>query len=170
LNGSASQTKPAKKFRRFYLVLVAAFLLIAVLIIAVFLNQTSYGSGPVEMAVASDKPFYLQGEEVNFAIYVNNPHDWNVPYPCSVNYIIGKDGVYVASIGGGQITYDELPMFSPNTNTSYQVLLMPWNQKLHVNGTNVQAELGNYTLTVTFNGAVDYGDSGNCTFEIRPNS
>ncbi len=170
MNGSALQTGPAKKSRRFYLVLVAAFLLIAVLIIAVFLNQTVSGPGPVEMAVESDKQVYLQGEEVNFSVYVNNPHDWNVPYPCSVSYIIGKDGVYVTSIGGGHISYDELPMFSPNTNTSYQVLLMPWNQKLPVNGTHVQAEPGNYTLTVTFNGAVDYGDSGNCTFEIRPNS
>jgi hypothetical protein len=170
LNGSVLQTGPAKKSRRFYLVLVTAFLLIVVLIIAVFLNQTISGPGPVEMAVESDKQVYLQGEEVNFAIYVNNPHDWNVPYPVSVNYIIGKDGVSVASIGGGQISYSKLPMFSPNTNTPYQELLTPWNQKLYVNGTNAQAEPGNYTLTVIFGGAVDYGDSGNCTFEIRPNS
>ncbi|MBN1357352.1 hypothetical protein JW988_01150 [Candidatus Bathyarchaeota archaeon] len=132
------------------------------------MGQTTHGSGPVDIEVASDKPFYLQGEEVNFTIYVNNPHDWAVPYPNSVSYLIEKDGLYVTSIGGGQITYAEPhPVFSPNSQTTYQELLMPWDQKISGNETNVQAEPGNYTLTVTFNGAVDYGDSGNCTFEIQ---
>jgi hypothetical protein len=160
--------KVVKRSTRLYLVIVAVILLIVIIITAVFLNQPSYGPGPVYIEVASDKQVYLQGEEVNFTIYVNNPHDWNIPQPNSVSYIIEKDGVYVASIGGGQITYVEpLPMFSPNTKTRYQELLMPWDQKTHLNGNLVQVQPGNYTLIVTFDGAVDYGDSGNSTFEIQ---
>jgi hypothetical protein len=166
-------TEPKKKSRRFYLVLAAAVLLIAVIISVVFLglfnmDQTNYGPGPVEIEVISDKPVYAQGEEINFTIYVNNPHDWPVPYPNSVKYIIEKDGLYVASLGGGQIDYPApFPMFPPNSKTLYQEFLMPWNQKTNLNGTLVQVQSGNYTLTVSFDGAIDYGDNSNCTFEIR---
>ncbi len=171
MNCSATQTGLAKKSRKFHLVLATAFLLIIVIIIAFFLSQTSYGPGPVDIEVSSDKQVYLQGEEVKFIIYVNNSHDWNVPYPNSVTYIIEKDGVFVASIGGGQITYVKPgPMFDPSTKTRYQEGLMPWDQKTHLNGSLVQVHPGNYTLIITFDGAVDYGNSGNCTFEIRPNS
>lgn len=168
LNGETPQTETRKRSRWFYLVLAVTFLLIVMIMSAVFLGQTSYGPGPLDIEVASDKQIYLQGEEVNFTIYVNNPHDWTVPYPNSVSYIIEKNGLYVTSVGGGQITYTEpTPMFSPDSKTLYQELLTPWNQKLYVNGALVQAQPGNYTLTVSFDGAVDYGDSGNCTFEIR---
>jgi hypothetical protein len=173
LSSADSQTEPKKKSRRLYLVLAATVLLIAVIIgVIIFeisdINQTNYGPGPVEIEVISDKPFYLQGEKVNFTIYVNNPHDWPVPYPNSVRYIIEKDDLYVASLGGGQIDYPApFPMFPPNSKRLYQEFLMTWNQKTNLNGTLVQVQPGNYTLTVSFDGAVDYGDSSNCTFEIR---
>jgi len=174
LKGSATQTKPTKRSRRFYLVLAAAFLLSVIIISAVFLSffmmsQTSYGPGPVDIEVTADKPFYLQGEEVNFIIYVNNPQEWPVPYPYSVLYIVEKDGVYVASLGGGQIDYAApSPKFPPNSKTLYGDFLMPWNQKMDLNETRVQVQLGNYTLTVSLSG-YGYDESGNCTFEIRPN-
>ncbi len=167
-----SQTEPKKKPRRVHLVLIAAVLLIAVIIDAVFLglpymDQTSYGSGPVDIEVTPDKPFYLQGEEVNFTIYVNNPHNWSVTYPNSVRYILEKDGLYVASLGGGQINYPApFPMFPPHSKIAYREFLMPWNQKTDLNGTLVQAEPGNYTFIVSLTGP-SFDDSGNCTFEIR---
>jgi hypothetical protein len=173
LSNTEPQTEPKKKSRRFYLVLAAAVLLITIIISVVFsglfhMGQTSYGSDPVEIEVIPNKPFYLQGEEVNFTIYVNNPNDWSVPYPNSVRYIIEKDGLYVASLGGGQIDYvAPFPMFPPQSKTLYREFLMLWNQKMDRNGTLEQVQPGNYTFAVLFDGAVDYGDSGNCTFEIR---
>ena len=162
MNKKVHQTETKKKSRNFsYLVLATTILLIAIILIAVFLDQTSYGPGPVDIEVTPDKQFYIQGEEVNFTIYVNNPHNWPVPYPYSVSYIIKKDGVYIASLGGGQITYAEpLPKFPPHSKTLFRLLLMPWNQKIYLNGTMVRVQPGDYTFTVIFYGRVDYGESG----------
>jgi hypothetical protein len=151
-----------------FLVVVAAFILIAIILSAVFLNQTGYGPGPVVIEVTANKSVYLQGEEVNFNIYVDNPHDWSVPYPSSVSYTIEKDGPHSDCFEETiYMTYDEIPMFNPNTRTAYRELSMHWNQKLHVDGELVQAEPGKYTLTISFDGLVDYGNSGNYTFEIK---
>ncbi|MBN1244579.1 hypothetical protein JXA31_03200 [Candidatus Bathyarchaeota archaeon] len=175
MKSSAPQTEPKKRSRRFYVILAAAVLLIAIIISAVFLSffmmgQTSYGPGPVDIEVTSEKQFYLQGEEVIFIIYVNNPQEWPVPYPYSVLYIVEKDCVYVASLGGGQIDYvAPSPKFPSHSKTLYGDFLMPWNQTTNLNGTRVQVQPGNYTLTVSLSG-YGYDASGNCSFEIRPNS
>ena len=146
-----------------------AVLLIAIISLFVFLGlfQTNYGIGAVDIEVTPDKPFYLQGEEVNFTIYVGNPHNWSVAYPCSVRYMIEKDGVDIASLGGGQIMYSAPhPTFHPHSKTLYREFLMPWNQKTNLNKTRVQVEPGNYTFTVSLEGP-SFDNSGNCTFEIR---
>jgi len=131
------------------------------------IGQTSYGLGPFEIEVASEKQVYLHGEEVNFIIYVNNPQDWTVLYPNSVLYIVEKDSVYVASLGGGQINYAApSPRFPSHSKTLYGDFLIQWNQKTNPNGTMVQVQQGNYTLTVSLSG-YGYNESGNCTFEIR---
>ena len=170
-NGSF-ETEPKKRSRRFYLVIVAAIVFFAVIAGAVIfsicnIGQTNYGTGPVDIEVTSDRAFYLQGEEVNFTIYVHNQQNWSVPYPNSVICVVEKNGLYVASVGGGQLDYPgRLPTFPPHSKTLYWTSLL-WNQKMDVNGTLVQVQPGNYTYTVSFEGAVNYGNSGNCTFEIR---
>jgi len=173
LTGAGNQIEPKKRSRRFYLILIATVLSLAIIVgVVVFelsnVGQTSYGPGPVEIEVTTDKPFYLQGEEVYFVIYVNNPQDWPVPYPNFPGYRIEKDGLNIEE-GGVNIDYVmPIPTFPAHSRTLFNPNLH-WNQKMDLNGTLVQVQPGNYTLTVYFNpGLVDYGDGGNCTFEIRP--
>jgi hypothetical protein len=120
-------------------------------------SENDYGPGPVEIEVTTDKPFYLQGELINFTIYINNPQDWPVPIPNLVTYKIREDDRIV----------DDTSMnadFFPGTNNT-----LPAHSRgpspYHWNSGSVPP--GNYTLTVTFYGLVNYGEGGNCTFEIR---
>jgi len=168
LGTAEPQTEPKRKSRRFYLVLAAAVLLIATISIAVFLGlfQTNYGIGPVDIEVTPNKPVYLQGEEVNFTIYVNNPHDWPVAYPFQVAYRIEKGNVPVDSaILSIDFAAGRIPTFPAHSNTTY-CPISPWNQKTYDNETWVQVEPGNYTFTVSLKGP-SFDNSGNCTFEIR---
>ena len=166
------QTKNKKRSRRFYSILLAAVLLVAAVagaLIFEMLQTTNYGPGPVDIEVATEKPFYLQGEEVYFVIYVSNPQDWPVPHPNFAEYEIEKDGLL---IDGGSVFIDfaanSIPTFPAHSRTSYSPPLL-WNQKTALNETRVQVQPGNYTLAVTIQG-FGYGSSGNCTFEIRPSN
>jgi hypothetical protein len=170
LAGAGKQVEPKKKSRRFYLVLVAAVLLIAVIVgVVIFeffnIGNIRDGPGPVYIdEVTTDKPYYLQGEEVNFTVTVNNPQDWPVQYPNVVEYRIGNESLTK------QITLaSPVPSFPAQSRTLYDTYF--WDQKVHLNDLNhtlVPAPPGNYTLNVSFGGPVDYGSGGNCTFEIRP--
>jgi hypothetical protein len=173
LIGAEPQGKPQRKTKRFYAILALAVLLITILLGTLIYkltiaNRVSFGPGPVEIEVTTDKPIYLQGEEINFTVYVTNPHEWQVPYPNSVFNTIEKNGSYVCNLGIGQIDYiaGNLATFKPDSKKAY-IENLPWNQRISQNGTLVQVEPGKYTLTVEFSGAVDYGNDGNCTFEIR---
>jgi hypothetical protein len=166
MNSGDSQTEPKKKSRRFYVVLVAAVLLIAVIVGVVILElssigNTRYGPGPVEIEVTPDKPSYLQGEEVQFSICVNNEQNWRVIYPNTVTYRIGED--WALTIEGDYGSFVEY--FPAHSRTLYRTYV--WNQPIGENSTLAQP--GNYTFIVSFEGPVNYGNSGNCTFEIRPN-
>jgi hypothetical protein len=172
LSSADSQTEPKKKSRRFYLVLVATVLLIAVIISVIFLGlfnmgQTNYGPGPIEIEVISDKPVYLQGEEVNFTIYVTNPQNWSVPEPNGVTYEMYMNGIEVFG-GNVQIRYVyPPPSFPPHSRELYEI--RTWDGKVGPSNNRTIALPGNYTYTVSFGGSVDYGNSGNCAFEIRLN-
>jgi hypothetical protein len=120
------------------------------------IGNIRYGPGPVEIELTTDKPFYLQGEEVNFTITVNNPQDWPVPYPNVVEYRIGNQSVWQF------MTLPLLvPLFPAHSGTLYATC--------SVTPLFGPMPLGNYTLNVSFSGPVDWGSGGNCTFEIRPN-
>jgi hypothetical protein len=173
LAGGESQTEPKKKSRRFYLVLFAAILAITIILGAVIfelsnVGRTSYGLGPVEIEIATDKPYYLQGENITFSIYVNNQQNWSVAYPSHEGFKIEKDGIEIYS-SGLFIDYaaGRIPTFPANARTSYGH--WTWDQRMWSdNKTVVQVQPGNYTLTISLDGQ-GYGDgnSGNCTFEIR---
>ena len=96
LTSAGKQIEPKKRSKRFYAILVAAILTLAIMVgVVIFelsnVGQTSYGPGPVDIEVIADKPFFLQGEEVNFTMHVNNPQDWPVPYPLQITYQIERD-------------------------------------------------------------------------------
>jgi hypothetical protein len=174
VSSAESQTEPKKRSRRFYLVLAAAVLLIAVIISVVMfemsnINQTNYGPGPVEIEVVSDKPFYMQGEEVNFTIYVTNPQNWSVPEPYGVTYEMHRNGSEVFG-GNVQISFaiNPPPSFPPHSRKLYETRV--WDGKVGPGDNRTLAPPGTYTYTVLFGGTVDYGNSGNCTFEIRQNN
>jgi hypothetical protein len=172
LAGAGKQVEPKKKSRRFYLVLVAAVLLIAVIVgVVIFeffnIGNIRDGPGPVYIdEVTTDKPYYLQGEEVNFTVTVNNPQDWPVRYPGFVGYVIEKDGLIIEESGLNIDYAMPIPTFPAHSRTLYSPNLL-WNQKTGPGNNRTQVPLGNYTLTVSLSGP-SYDDSGNCTFEIRP--
>jgi hypothetical protein len=173
LTGVGSQIEPKKRFRRFYTVLLAAVLLIATVVgVAIFefsnIGNIHDGPGPVYIdEVTTGKPYYFQGEEVNFTITVNNPQDWPVGYPGYVEYLIEKDGLWIAQ-GGVNIDYAmPNPKFPAHSRTAYSERDLTWNQEMDVSdGSRAQAPPGNYTLTVSLYGP-SYDPKGNCTFEIR---
>jgi hypothetical protein len=164
LNSGDSQTEPKKRSRRFYLVLVAVILLIeAVVGVAVFefsdIGNIHYGPGPVYIdEVTTDRPYYLQGEEVNLTVTVNNPQDWPVPEPSYVGYAIEKGGLFIEQCGVFIDYAMPIPTFPAHSRTLYSP---PAYGKPKVRP-------GNYTLIVSFDGGSNKV-SGNCTLEIRPN-
>ncbi len=169
-----SQIEFKKRSRRFCLILIITVFSIAIITgVIVFelsnAGQTSYGPGPVDIEVTTDKPFYLAGEEVYFTVYVNNSQNWPVPFPFYPGYSVDRDGVNIAG-GGVHITYEmPMPTFPANSRTLFNCSAYHWNQKMYLNETFPleQAPPGNYTLTVYFEGEVDYGEASKCTFEIR---
>jgi hypothetical protein len=132
------------------------------------INQTIYGPGPVEIEVVSDKPIYMQGEEVNFTIYVTNPQNWSVPEPLGVIYRISRNDSEVFG-GDKHISFgvNPPPSFPAHSRKLYETRV--WDGKVGTSDNRTLAPPGIYTFTVAFDGPVDYGDSGNCTFEIRQN-
>jgi hypothetical protein len=173
LTGESTPIEPKKRSRRFYFILTATVLSLAIIVGVLGFElskagKASYGPGPVDIEVTTEKPFYLQGEEVNFIVYVNNPQDWPVPYPHFPGYSIDKDGENIEG-GGVNINYaTPIPTFPAHSRTLFNCSAYNWNQKMYLDGTLVQVQPGNYTLTVYFEGAVDYGNGSNCTFEVRP--
>jgi hypothetical protein len=159
------KAKPKKKFKRIHTIIIVAVLLIAALSYAVYtLTYTvPNGPGPVEIEVLTDKPSYVQGENITFSIYVNNPHDWRVPYPSLVTYQIGNEST------GVNIDYTlPYPSFPAHSRTFFENY--SWNQMVGSASNRMLVEPGNYTLTVTLNGSVDYGTPKNFSFEIKPNA
>ena len=109
---------------------------------------------------------YKLGEEINFTVYVANNQKWYVVQPFSIVSTVQKDGIVLASIGGGQIDYAGQPSaFSPHSKILY-ITNLTWNQKTS-DKSPVKVQPGNYSFIVSFAGSVDYGGSGNCTFSIE---
>jgi hypothetical protein len=174
LTDTGKKAEPKKRSRRFYLVLVAAVLLIAVTVgVVIFefsnIGKTRDGPGPVYIdEVTTGKPYYSQGEEVNFTVTVNNPQDWPVRYPGFVAYSIEKDGLVIEESGLSIDYAMPIPTFPAHSITSYSPNLL-WNQKTGPWDNRTQVPLGNYTVTISISGP-SYDDNGNCTFEIRATS
>ena len=172
LNKRDSQTEPKKKSRRFYLSLIAAVLLLAVIVgVVIFelsnIGQTNQGPGPIDIEVVADKPFYLRGEQVSFTIYVNNPQNWSVPEPLGVSYEMNRNGDFVFGVSKNINFGDKQPSFPPHSRTLYETRV--WDGKVGPSDNRTLAPTGSYTYTVAFDGPVDYGNSGNCTLEVRLN-
>jgi hypothetical protein len=156
-------------------VILSAVVLSATLIVGVLIfelsnmsnvENTSYGPGPVDIEVVADKLFYVQGEEVNFTIYVNNPQNWSVPEPSVVTHEMNRAGSFVF---GGTVCIDfaagRVPTFPAHSRTLYETRV--WDGKVGSGDNRTLAPPGTYTYTVTVGGIVDYGSGGNCTFEVR---
>ncbi len=157
------QNQNKRKFKRIYAIAIIAVLIVAALSYVVYTLTyvAPTGPGPVEIEVVTDKPSFLQGEEVQFSIYVNNPHEWRVLYPSSVMYQIESD------VRGASIDYtNPYPSFPAHSRILFETHV--WDQKTGTGSNQTLVQPGNYTLTVTFNGPVDYGAPTNYTFEIKP--
>jgi hypothetical protein len=168
MDKSSSTNKPKKKSKRFYTILAVTVLLLALLAgVVIFewsnLGRTNYGPGPVDIEVTTDKTFYLQGEEVHFNIYVNNPQDWQVGHPTTVAHEVNEDNQSIYSDHFEKDYGDSWPAFPAHSKTLFETY--SWNQK-NINGSST--EPGNYTLTVTFyHGLIDYGNAGTYSFEVQ---
>jgi len=131
--------------------LIFSFSLIIVLVgvvlaVAVIASTPPTGGGPVEIQIITGKPSYAPDEQVHFSVYINNPHDWRVPYPSMISYQIGSgfEGKIIPNYS----------YFSPHSKTLLDTYT--WSMR----------QMGNYTLTVTLRGNVDYGNPANCTVNI----
>lgn len=152
-----------EKSRRVYGFLAIVILAIAVVLVYQVASPAPLitGPGPINIEVATDKQSYLPGEEIKFHIYVYNSRFWQVPYPFRVEYRIG-DGALVK-----QIT---LPIPPPTFHQWSRILYdtYVWDQKTGSGGNRTQVLPGDYTLTVSFDGIIDYGNDGSCTIDVLP--
>ena len=131
----------------FLLVIILEFFVLASLVI-VFATNPPSGGGPVEIQITSDNTSYLSNEQIHFSIYVNNPHNWRIPHPSDISYQI--DTFYS---GKGINDYSFFPPHSRTLIDTYS-----WSD----------VTPGNYALTVTLRGSVNYGQSANFTVTIKP--
>ena len=133
------------------------------------IGQNSYGPGPIDIEVIADKPFYMQGEPINFTIYVNNPQNWSVPEPLGISYVMTMNDDEFVFGNSKNINFgDKQPLFPAHSKTLYETRI--WDGKVGSSDNRTLASPGVYKYTVAFDGPVDYGNSGNCTFEIILNS
>ncbi len=160
----ASSTEAKRRLSICYIAFLAVVVLIfsAVAGFLVFYRfPPATGPGPVDIEVVSDKPFFLQGEDVALLVYVYNPQSWSVPCHSKMRYWIEGDNV----TGGLDVDYapDSNPVFSPNSRTL--IYNYSWNRL--ASGRILTA--GNHTFHVSIQGPVDYGEDGTYTFEVKPN-
>ncbi len=149
--------------------LIIIVVLTSIIAFVVYSDLNNYNPdnspGVVNITVAPTKSYYLQGEEINFTIHVNNEQNRPIVYPTLIYYLIRQNESIIyelkeyANFPAGQI-----PTFPAH---SEKVITYVWNQKINVNGTIVQVQPGNYTFTISFNPIGDYGLGGNCSFEIK---
>jgi hypothetical protein len=129
--------------------------------VLVLSNPGPTGPGPVDINVITGKDSFAKGEVISFSIYVNNTHEWNVPQPSVIKYQIGPSTHMVC------IDYAKpMPIFPAHSNTL--LATYSWNQKTGVVGNQTFIEPGNYTITVSLDGMVDYGLPGNRAITIQP--
>lgn len=111
------------------------------------------GNGPVEVEVVSSKTVNMLGPDVIFQIVITNPHSWAVPYPTSISFSLPPVG------DEGSLTQSDQKLLLAHSKTTIQSLPL-W----------IPTHPGNYTLTVILHGTVDYGQSTNYTYEVKPAS
>jgi len=161
---TASQSEEKRRLSKRHL----AFIVVVVLIISAVAGFLVFyrippitGDGPVNIEVVSDKPFFLQGEDVFLLVYVYNLQNWSVPYHSKIRYGIEGDNI----TGGQDIDYapDSNPVFSPHSRTL--IFKYSWNR---LAGGRMLVP-GNHTFRISIEGPVDYGEGGSYTFEVKPN-
>ena len=108
------------------------------------------GNGPVDVEVISSKTVYMSGPEVVFQIVITNPHNWAVPYPTSISFSLPP----VGEVGSISSYYPTLLLSHSKTTLQSLPFWIPTHP-------------GNYTLTVTLHGFVDYGSPANYTYEAK---
>lgn len=149
-----------RKVKIIILVVILSFAVVGgFLIYKLSSSNQNYGSGPVYIELSPDKATYQQGENVTITVYVNNPQDWPVPYPSRVTY----QQADWACIKNVDFASNSIPTFPAHSRTLYEVYV--WDQKL---SNRTYAPSGNYTITASFEGLVNYGNNATCTIEIKP--
>lgn len=156
--------------RGFYVIIATAIvsiILLSSIFVYIFIDthtQSYFGPGPIEIKVTPDKPFFLQGEQVNFTIVVINNQSWPISRPLSEEASIIKDGVPAK---GGYVTMNinygsKMPTYPANSTANIH---WTWYE-IEKDNQTIPHEIGNYSLTFTLRG-VGYYATSNCTFEVN---
>jgi hypothetical protein len=159
-----------KKPNTAHLKIAVALVLLPVIIVSGFLiciwvdtdTPSYFETGPIEIKVAPTKPFFLQGENINFTVTVINNQSYPIAQPSLEDARIERNGI---TVEGSSLHIDygiEVPTYPADSNADFT-----WRWHEHKKDSQtIPHEIGTYTLTLRLKGN-GYDTSGHCTFEIR---
>lgn len=155
-----------KRKRKRRIKITAAIIAVGIVIGFVALYLTNgpnyFGPGPIEITISPDKPYFLQGETINFTVTIINNQSWPITHPVQESVKIIKNGTTHENYDMHADYPPRIPTYPANTNSTAQ---WTWIKSIkEINPTPL--DVGNYTFNYKISG-IGYVASANCTFEIK---
>lgn len=164
---NAVSIEPERNREKMWIFVVFSFLvLVSVIVFFVFQNM-SLSSNSVSIQVTTDKPAYIQGENVTIQAYMINEKSVAVSYPSSIGYTIeDSNGTEIFGFVTDISWESPYPTFAPHSKTLFtlssdETTTFVWNQN---DIEHKAAEPGVYTVRVSLG-----NNSSQCDFEILLN-
>jgi len=158
--------KPEKKSKKLWVLAVGSFLVLACVIAFFTFRNLPLSSNSVSVQVVTDKPAYLQGENVTIQVYMINEKSVAISYPTSIGYTIeDSNGTEIFGFVTDITWASPYPTFASHSKTLFTFFsdeaTFVWNQN---DIEHKAAEPGIYTIRAFLG-----HNSSQCDFEILPN-